>query len=162
MQENTCCFFGHRTINETEELKTKLYEVVEKLIIENKVDTFLFGSKSRFNDLCLDIVTKIKEEYPDIKRVYIRAEYKDIDDEYKNYLLRFYDDTYFPEKIAEAGKAVYIERNFEMIDKSSFCVIYYEIQNVPSDRKSGTRIALDYAVKKQKDIIVLPKEITNV
>ena len=59
MQENTCCFFGHRTINETEELKTKLYEVVEKLIIENKVDTFLFGSKSRFNDLCLDIVTKI-------------------------------------------------------------------------------------------------------
>lgn len=48
MKTNVCSFFGHRTINETEELKSKLYEIVEKLIIEKQVDTFLFGSKSRF------------------------------------------------------------------------------------------------------------------
>ena len=57
--ENTACFFGHRTINETSELKSKLVEIIEKLIVDEKVDTFLFGSKSRFNSLCLELVTKI-------------------------------------------------------------------------------------------------------
>ena len=64
MKNNTCCFFGHRTINETEELKSKLIELIEKLIAEEKVDTFLFGSKSRFNSLCLELVTVIKEKNP--------------------------------------------------------------------------------------------------
>ena len=71
MKEKTCCFFGHRTINETEELKAKLIEIFEKLIVEEKVDTFLFGSKSRFNSLCLELVTDIKEKYPHIKRILI-------------------------------------------------------------------------------------------
>ena len=48
--ENTACFFGHRKINETEELKSKLIEIIEKLIVDEKVDTFLFGSKSRFRE----------------------------------------------------------------------------------------------------------------
>lgn len=60
---NICCFIGHRTINETEQLKLKLYNIIEKLIIEENVDTFLFGSKSRFNDLCYELVTEIKGKY---------------------------------------------------------------------------------------------------
>jgi len=54
---NTCCFFGHREINETEELKSVITETVERLITEEKADTFLFGSKSRFDSLCLEILT---------------------------------------------------------------------------------------------------------
>ena len=64
MKEKTCCFFGHRKISETEELKSKLIEIIEKLIVEKQVDTFLFGSKSRFNSLCLELVTELKEKYP--------------------------------------------------------------------------------------------------
>ena len=153
MCKNICCFFGHRTINETEELKTKLIEIIEKLIVENSVDTFLFGSKSRFNSLCLDIVTEIKEKYPHIKRIYVRAEYQYIDEHYKNYLLENYEDTYYPEKIMNSGRASYVERNYEMIDKSHYCIIYYDEQNAPTTRKSGTKIALDYAIKKRKNII---------
>ena len=153
LKENTCCFIGHRNINETEELKLELCEIIEKLIVENSVDTFLFGSKSRFNSLCLETVTQIKEKYSHIKRIYVRAEYSYIGDSYKAYLLESYDDTYFPEKIIGAGKAVYVERNYEMIDKSRFCIFYYEEQNTPSTRKSGTKIALDYAIKQKKEII---------
>ena len=111
----TCCFFGHRTINETEELKSKLIEIIEKLIVDEKVDTFLFGSKSRFNSLCLELVTEIKEKYPHIKRIYVRAEYPYISEHYKNYLLESYEDTYYPEKILNSGRATYVERNYEMI-----------------------------------------------
>ncbi len=59
MINKTCCFIGHREINETEELKSNLLANIEKLIVDKKVDEFLFGSKSRFNDLCLNTVTKI-------------------------------------------------------------------------------------------------------
>ena len=93
MCKNTCCFFGHRTINETEELKSKLIEIIDKLIVEKQVDTFLFGSKSRFNSLCQETVTELKEKYPHIKRIYVRAEYPDIDEQYTNYLLKFFEDT---------------------------------------------------------------------
>ena len=44
MLENTCCFFGHRTINETKELKSKLNEIIEKLIVDENVNTFLLPS----------------------------------------------------------------------------------------------------------------------
>ncbi len=153
MKRNTCCFFGHRTINETEELKVKLIEIIENLIVDKKVDTFLFGSKSRFNNLCLEIVSEIKEKHPHIKRVYVRAEYPYISEHYKNYLLETYEDTYYPEKILNAGKASYVERNYEMIDHSHFCIVYYDEQRAPTTRKSGTKIALDYAIKQCKKII---------
>ena len=86
MMIKTACFFGNRTINETEELKAVLTKIIEKLIVEEKVDTFLFGSKSRFNSLCQETVTALKEKYPYIKRVYVRAEYPYISEEYKSYL----------------------------------------------------------------------------
>ena len=78
-----CCFFGHRTINETEELKSRLCETIERVITEENIDTFLFGSKSRFNDLSYETVSLIKVKYPHIKRVYVRAEYPIISDTYK-------------------------------------------------------------------------------
>ena len=147
MKDRTCCFIGHRDIKETEELKLKLVETIEKLITQNSVDTFLFGSKSRFNDLCYEIVSKIKEKYPQIKRIFVRAEYPDINEQYTNYLLEAFEDTFYPEHIRKSGKAAYIERNYEMINKSKFCIVYYDEQNAPITRKSGTKIALDYAIK---------------
>ena len=72
--ENTCCFIGHREINVTDELKEKLYVLIEHLITEESVETFLFGSKSQFDDLCYDIVTEIKRTYPHIKRIFVRAD----------------------------------------------------------------------------------------
>ncbi len=154
MVEYTCCFFGHRTINETEELKAKLYKTIESLIVNENVDTFLFGSKSRFNDLCLEIVSQIKEKYPYIKRVYVRAEFPIISDSYKDYLLESYEDTYYPEKLIGSGRAAYVERNFEMINQSRFCVVYYDESHAPTKRKSGTKIALDYANKHKKEILI--------
>ena len=145
-----CSFFGHRTINETEELKIRLFKIIERLITEENVDTFLFGSKSKFNDLCHEIVSQIKEEYPHIKRIYVRAEYPVISDSYQEYLLKSYEDTYYPESIIGSGRAVYVERNCEMIKKSQFCIFYYNEDYIPATRKSGTRIALDYALKQNK------------
>ena len=155
MKTTTCCFLGHRTIKETEELKERLYEIVERLIVEKSVDTFLFGSKSRFNSLCLSIVTKIKEKYPHIKRVYVRAEFPYIDEEYKSYLLKSYEDTYYPEQIIGSGKAVYLKRNQEMINESLYCIFYFDEACFPKNRRSGTKASLDYAIKKRREIFTV-------
>lgn len=157
MKERTCCFFGHRKIEDTLELRTELYDSIERLITDENVDTFLFGSKSQFNELCRDLVTEIKEKYPHIKRIYVRAEYPYISDDYKNYLLENYEDTYYPNKIIGAGKATYVERNCEMINNSRFCIVYYDELRTPTKRKSGTKIALSYAVKHKKEIIKFPR-----
>ena len=156
MKENTCCIFGNRKITQTNELKESITLAIKKLITEEKIHTFLFGSKSQFDSFCLDIVSELKEKYQHIKRIYVRAEFPDIDEKYKNYLLSLYEDTYFPDKIRNAGKAAYVERNYEMIDNSKYCIVYYDEQNLPSNRKSGTKTALLYAEKQNKDIILFP------
>ena len=164
-QEKTCCFFGHRKIENTEQIRSNLYNAIKELIIYNKVETFLVGSKSDFDDLCREVVGELRQKYPHIKRVYVRAEYPYISESYKEHLLRRCEVTYYPLRAVEAGRAVYVERNCEMIDKSKYCIAYYTEGYAPPTRKnskrdlipyqpkSGTQIAYEYAEKKKKHII---------
>ncbi|MBQ7096835.1 MAG: DUF1273 family protein, partial [Clostridia bacterium] len=122
----TCCFFGHRKTNKTPELVERLTTTIKELIEKSEINTFLFGSKSEFDDLCHKVVTELKEKYPHIKRVYVRSAYQHIPDWYEDSLLKHYEGTYFPEHMENAGRASYVERNQEMIDKSNFCVVYYD------------------------------------
>ena len=161
MENKVCCFIGHRQIKKSTELRENLITLIEVLIINKKVDNFFFGSKSKFDDYCYEIVTELKEKYPHIKRVYVRSAYQDIPDWYENSLLEHYEDTYFPEHMAKAGRASYVERNQEMINKSDFCIFYYDENYLPPRRKnsrrdlfdyqpkSGTGVAYEYAMKKK-------------
>ena len=158
-KNKTCCFIGHRKINETDRLKSNLKSTIIDLIVNKGVCTFLFGSKSAFNDLCFEIVTEIKIDYPNIQRIYVRAEFPYINDDYRAYLLEKYEDTYYPEHMEKSGKAAYVERNYEMIQKSEYCICYYDENYAPPRRrnsrhdltdyqpKSGTKIAYEYALK---------------
>ncbi len=164
MRGKTCCFIGHRKIRQTHELEETLLKTVEALISEEGFDTFLFGSKSEFNSLCYEIVTGLKEKYPHIRRIYVRAEFPYIDSSYHAYLLERYEDTYFPPNMVAAGKAVYVERNCQMINKSQVCILYYSpnytlpMQKTSRVLNSGTKIAYDHGVKKKKRIInIYPK-----
>lgn len=167
--EKTACFFGHRKIDVTEELRSALYKEIENLIVVDKIDTFIFGSKSEFDDICYNVVSDLKNKYPEIKRIYVRAESEYIDGEgsraYREGLLEHYEYTYYPESASGAGKAVYVKRNCEMIDKSSVCVVYYDENYMPPRRKqsrrdlfdyqpkSGTGLAYKYAKQKKRKII---------
>lgn len=162
---HSCCFFGHRKIDKSSELTGRLTREIEVLITEKDVDLFYFGSKSEFDDLCHKVVTELKDKYAHIKRIYVRSEFQHIPDWYEESLLKHYEGTYFPEHIKNSGKASYVERNQEMINKSDYCVVYYDKNYLPPRRKnsrrdltdyqpkSGTGVAYDYAVKKNRFII---------
>ena len=78
VKNKNCSFFGHRNTVATPELREKLKQTVDQLIEENGVSVFLFGSASKFDDLCLETVTELKKVYPEIKRVYVRSVYPQI------------------------------------------------------------------------------------
>ena len=73
-----------------------------------------------------------------------------------------YDCNYYLEQIIYAGN-VYVERNYEMIDNNSYCVIYYDENHMPHKRKNGirdmfycqynngTKVAYDYSKKKRSE-----------
>ena len=179
LSEKVCSFFGHRKIEITEQLEQKVTEVVEDLIVNHNVQTFLFGSRSNFDYLCHCVVTKLKEKYINIKRIvytcrcescileseremwqkiYSRIEKQEV------HLLGVEEEFEHKTKYT-SGKASYIERNQAMINHSNYCVFYYDENYLPEKRKhskrnigfyqpkSGTHIAYEYAKRKRKNII---------
>lgn len=165
--DTSCCFIGHRKIANKKAVKSLLRQEIVKLL-EKGVTKFFFGSKSEFDGLSWEVVTELKDEYSSVVRIYVRSAYQYIDKSYEDYLLESYEETYFPPKIENAGKYSYVERNYEMIDNSTYCIFYYDENYVPplkrkrkkntlssSRRNSGTKIAFEYALKKKKNIINL-------
>ena len=130
-------------------MKNKLCGIVENLIVSEKVDTFLFGSKSEFDDLCHEIVTDLKEKYPHIKRIYVRSAFQHIPDWYEKSLLENNEGTYFPEHMEKAGRASYVERNQEMINKLGDCIVYYDENYVPLRMKNSQWDLFHYKPKKR-------------
>lgn len=90
----------------------------------------------------------------------MRSAFQHIPEWYEDSLLNHYEGTYFPEHMENAGRASYVEHNQEMINKSEYCVVYYDENYTPPRRKnsrrdlsdyqpkSGTKVAWDYATKR--------------
>lgn len=157
MKITTVAFIGHRQIKDGKEVKQKLKKVISNLIEEENAETFLFGSKSYFDALCLMVTTQLKEKfYPLIKRVYIRARDEIISELYKDYLLGIYDDTIYPYRVKGAGYRSYVVRNYIMIDMCDVVVTYFDKDyKLLKGSTSGTKLAIEYALKKNKRIINL-------
>ena len=163
-----CSFFGHRDTEQTEELKQKVREIVERLIVEEGVDTFLFGSRSKFDELCHMVVTEVKEKYPHIQRIAYLCKHESgclvgegarLKQQIKQTTGR---DVYVPEyedikksdRVNSAGRASYVERNYWMIDDSCFVIIYCESAKI-AKKPSGTLFAYNYSKQKGKKLVLL-------
>ena len=147
----TCCFIGHRDTQLNSSQINNFNTIIKNLIIKHNTTYFLFGSRSNFNDISYKLVSNLKKIYPHIRLIYIRAEYKNINKNYYNYLLSFFDNTYFPSQLNNSHKLIYIKRNYNMIDNSDVCIFHININN----KNSGTKLAYAYAKKHNKLIITI-------
>ena len=174
----TICFIGHRTVNNTEQIKVKLFNTLSSLMAKG-ADTFLFGSRSEFDFLCWKIVTTLKKKYPQIKRVSYNAPHetaytskgeRESCERFFSQAMKHevhyadYEEAVDSQKAIKANKNAYIMRNQEMIDTSDVCIFYYNKDYKPPIRKSpnkhlsdyqpksGTAIAFAYATQKKKQI----------
>ena len=160
-----CSFFGHRDTPQTDELKQKVRETVERLIVEEGVDTFLFGSRSKFDELCHMVVTELKEKYPYIQRIAYLCKHESgcLAGEGKkeqcrikeltgrDVYVREFEDIKRSSRVNSAGRASYVERNYWMIDES--CFVTYFLRDIK--KKSGTKMAYLYAKKTGKTLVSL-------
>lgn len=182
--EKKVCFIGHRDVPDTDELREKIRITVERLITEEGVTYFLFGSRSDFDSICHDVVTDLQEKYPHIQRVAYTCRHEcatmkeDKAEEERIWSsllkrevhIRDYDAEYEHPTKYTSGRASYVERNQAMITDSDFCVFYFDETYLPPRRKygssflsdyqpkSGTAVAYKYAVQKKKEIINLCKK----
>ncbi len=171
MEKQSCCFIGHRDIEDAEAVFLSTKRVVEELI-EQGVRVFNFGGRSDFNDICYKIVLELEKEYPYIKRVKynVTTEYVFYKEDKEKIIkmrcpnLSYYDESKISERVKKAGRASYVERNQDMINDSDFCVFFYNEGYKPlknpyhqSNGKSGTAVAFEYAKRKKKDIINIAK-----
>ncbi len=166
----SCCFIGHREIPNEALVLSRVKEIIEALIIGQDVRMFLFGSRSRFNDICHAAVTELQKTYRDIVRVnynlkseysFTKKDYESLSSRWRdNQRLKWFEFSENSDKLQNAGKASYAERNQMMIDSSDFCVFFcledYKPKPNPYRRtsgNSGTRLAYTYALRKKKIII---------
>ena len=146
-------FIGHRKIEKTEEVRQRIIDTVSELINEG-ADTFLFGSRSQFDEICYEVLTEIQKTYPQIRRVEVRASNEYLHQMYIDITLKYYEETIFPKSVSGAGYRSYIKRNEAMVDMCDVLVIYYDVNYKPTSKtKSGTKISVEYARKKNKRII---------
>ena len=159
-----CSFLGHRDTAQTEKLKEIVRETVERLIIDEGVTVFLFGSRSAFNDLCHKVVTALKEKYPTLcRRAYLcrhetgclvgtgekawRA-IKEVTGT-DTYVAEF-EEIKYSERVDGATVGAYVERNEWMIGDSDCLVVYYD--ESPSSTRKGTALGVQYALSKGKKV----------
>ena len=163
----SCSFFGHRDTLQTEELKQKVKETVEHLIVEEGVDTFLFGSRSNFDELCHIVVTGLKEKYPYIRRIAylckhesgclvgagasLRQNIKDLTG--RDVYVGEYEEIKKSDRINSAGRASYVERNQWMVSNSDYAIFYLN-ENYCA-KNSGTVKTFLYAQSLRNVIISL-------
>ncbi len=149
-------FIGHRKIANEEEVEAQISKTVERLILSENADTFYFGNRGSFDRLCYRAVTRLRERYSNLRRIYVRAKFEYINEDYYKHLLTCYEETYFPPQVHGAGAKSYVKCNQIMIDSCDTVVCYYDENYVPESRtNSGTKLAIEYARRKKKLIINL-------
>lgn len=169
----TVCFIGHRTVIDKEQVKSKLQQTLISLI-DKGANIFLFGSRSDFDFLAWEVVSKLKEKYPYLKRIcyntpnetaFTSKEEKERGEQFFSEMLNcqvhyaYYEESVNSLKSVKANKNAYILRNQEMIEHSDVCIFYYDKTYLPPKKiasehqsNSGTAIAFAFALKLKKTI----------
>ena len=145
----TCSCFGHSDIVITDELKEKLRKCYRTLV-EEGFGTFYFGGLSMFDDLCWQVVSELKKEYPQIRRVFCLTDRRHLRPSKRPKDLRDedFEEFVYLELEFDFYKTRLYFRNVEMIKQSDFVVFY-----VNKTGRSGAYKAMQFAEKTKKKFV---------
>ena len=150
MEEKICSFFGHRDIDVTDRLYIVATAEIERAM-KLGYRTFYFGGYGAFDDLCLRIVTKMRDENPKcaIKRIYCVPQERYLRKSVRYFKRENFDEIiYLLPSFAGWYKSIYF-RNCAMIDKSDLIIFCVE-----SRENSGAYKTYKYAKKKKDKQII--------
>ena len=114
----TCCFFGHREV--THNIRPKLTEIIEKLIVDEGVTDFYVGYQGQFDSMVYSVLKELKAKYPHIRYTVVLAYMPN------EHIREIYgEDTLFPDGLESVPKRFAIsKRNDWMLKHSDIAVCY--------------------------------------
>ena len=143
-----CCFTGHATLYNSEEiLRQKLKKEITNLIEKENVTTFYSGGKGNFDWLCAYTVDELRKDYPFIKSYWVLSYMPKEKDEYTERISKIFDDTVYPDIENVPQRFAILKRNEWMINNSDFLIAYVH-------RLGGARKTLEYAQKKKHIAVI--------
>ena len=148
--EKICSFFGHRDVNITDRLYAMTTAEIMRAV-ELGCHTFYFGGYGDFDHICHEIVTKIRDENPElkIKRLYCVSQERYLHKSVRYFNRDDYDEIiYLMPSFVGWYRSIYF-RNCAMIDQSDLIIFYAD-----SKEDSGAYKAYKYAKKKRDKKIV--------
>lgn len=160
-KEECCCFTGHRTIlkKHLPFLCDRLEDIIEQMIVEYGVTTFLAGGAVGFDMLAEESVIKAKGRHPEI-HLHLGLPCKDqaegfTDQQKQKYqqLLESADSIRYVRPYFQRG--CMHDRNRYLVDHSKFC-ISYQTRN-----SGGTAYTTTYAQHNDRIVINLADEFTT-
>ncbi len=151
----TVSFFGHREVDNFFCIEEQLEKLIIELLSTKEYVEFLVGKNGEFDQLVSSTIRRIKKNYRDdncyhtLILPYDTAQYRDNYASFNEY----YDQVDIYENSYKAHfKAVFQNRNRQMVDRSDLVVFYLERDY------GGAYQAYQYAVKQKKNTIKLPLE----
>ena len=146
--EKICAFFGHRDVEETEELCTSVRNEILRAI-DFGCRIFYFGGYGDFDALCYRLVSELKASGADVRRVFCVPREAYLYKRVRYFKREDYEDAiYLPPSFEGWYKSIYF-RNLAMIDASDYLVFYAE-----NREGSGAYKAYAYARKKKNKVLV--------
>ena len=146
----SCTFFGHRYIDVCEKFKQSLYAYIERLIKIEGYESFYFGGFGEFDDLCWQIVTRLRTIYPYIRRIYCLTDYRHLNRRKRPLYLKdenYEEFVYLNVKFEWWFKRIYY-RNIAMIDACDYAIFY-----VKNSTNSGAYKTYQYALSNKKQLL---------
>lgn len=140
---STCTFCGHH--DAADNIRPILYASIEKLILENKADTFYVGNHGNFDRMVLSVLREMQKKYHQISYYVVLAYLPEKKDEFPRYA---YNETVLPEGIESTPKRFAITyRNKWMVEQSQYMIAYVK------NSFGGASKTLEYATKRHLNII---------
>ena len=147
-------FLGHSSLYDVGNLP----ERVRKSILENtkqhESTTFYCGGYGTFDELCVRICRSLKAEYPAWQTVFVTPYITESQQNKLKYLTNstLYDSTLYPPLETVPPRFAILARNRWMVDQADLIIAYVD------HPYGGAYKALEYAKKKQKNIINLAEQ----
>ena len=147
-------FIGPRKVRFTEKLWYRIKDEIERLIVNDNADMFLFSYRNgEFEHMCYEAVTELRFKYKHINRVYVGNSVDRSKGMSPKLLPIFFDRTTETE-LYEKGRKLLIKMNEDIIIVSDVIVGYLNNRAVSFKRPfSVIQFAVDYANKNGKRIL---------
>lgn len=143
MKNKVCCAFGHRKIFMN--VDEVLQKIIDQLITQMNVSTFLTGGMGKFDDLFSAAIRRKKKEYPHLQLVLILPYHSSKLNKQKDYYETRFDSIIIPEELMGIHyKSAIKMRNRWMIEQSDY-VLGYVYRDF-----GGAHEAMKYAAKQKK------------